>query len=99
MPPDQTCAHFTHDARVIFGAQTQARMCLLSSSRSVLSLCLAVFAARPFILLLGYAGFHAYRTVNPAKPSSDWNKSILAAMDGCSRLASCRVPLTARVNN
>ncbi len=60
---------------------------------------LRFFAARPFILLPGYAGFHAYRTVYPAKPSSDWNKSVLAAMDGCSRLASCRVALIVRVNN
>lgn len=27
MPPDQTCAHFTHVTRVIFEAQTQVRMC------------------------------------------------------------------------
>lgn len=47
MPPDQTCAHFTHDARVIFEAQTQARMCLLSSSRSVPD---AVFMPCVFLL-------------------------------------------------
>lgn len=35
MPPDQTCAHFTHVTRMIFEAQTQVRMCLLYSSLSV----------------------------------------------------------------
>lgn len=62
MPPDQTCAHFTHVTRVIFEAQTQVRMCLLYSSRTVPDAAFmpCVFCCVPFILLHGYAGFHAY---------------------------------------
>lgn len=57
MSPDQTWARFAHHIREI---------CLYNATQLLrYDKRLAFFAAFPFILLPGYAGFYAYRTVNP----------------------------------